>query len=471
MLAVQGPRSDEVLQALGLPTGHDYMSFVEADWQGRPVIVCRTGYTGERGYELVPRWDDAPALWDALTRRPRPYDGLPCGLGARDTLRTEMGYPLHGNDLSLDITPVQARAGWAVGWKKDGSGAGTRSWPRRRPAPARLSWGLLATGRGIPRAHCEVHGRHGEPVGRGHSGTFSPTLKQGIALALLAAGVAEGDEVVVDVRGRAVAATRGQAAVRAGADAARRARPLTRRVDPPARRLRRPAGGVRPAARARAQPACGRTSCGGREGDREPGLDHRPEDVTGDPADARTARRTTTEPATTAAARTTGPAHQRRPAREPAAAEKAAMATVPAIRAGAPTVPATVAPRPSERAGGTPRRHAQASSERLESTATPASAPPRHVPRSVVSAATSSSSTRVTAATPLGPMSLRRMTSSARSRSYPAESPSAVSASPSRCIARVPSTRTVTATAASTRRWRADQAADGGHGQDAEGER
>ena len=111
VLAVQGPRSDEVLQALGLPTGHDYMSFVEADWQGRPVIVCRTGYTGERGYELVPRWDDAPALWDALTEAAAPYDGLPCGLGARDTLRTEMGYPLHGNDLSLDITPVQARAG------------------------------------------------------------------------------------------------------------------------------------------------------------------------------------------------------------------------------------------------------------------------------------------------------------------------------------------------------------------------
>jgi aminomethyltransferase len=81
--------------------------------------VCRTGYTGERGYELVPRWDDTPALWDALTEAIAPYDGKPCGLGARDTLRTEMGYPLHGQDLSRDISPVQARAGWAVGWKKD----------------------------------------------------------------------------------------------------------------------------------------------------------------------------------------------------------------------------------------------------------------------------------------------------------------------------------------------------------------
>ena len=207
VLAVQGPRSDEVLQALGLPTGHDYMSFVEADWQGRPVIVCRTGYTGERGYELVPRWEDTPALWDALTEAAAAYDGLPCGLGARDTLRTEMGYPLHGNDLSLDITPVQARAGWAVGWKKDGFWGQEALAAEKAAGARRTSWGLLATGRGIPRAHCQVKDAHGEVVGEVTSGTFSPTLKQGIALALLAPGAAVGDEVVIDVRGREVAAT------------------------------------------------------------------------------------------------------------------------------------------------------------------------------------------------------------------------------------------------------------------------
>ena len=207
VLAVQGPRSDEVLQALGLPTGHDYMSFVEADWQGRPVIVCRTGYTGERGYELVPRWEDTPALWDALTEAAAAYDGLPCGLGARDTLRTEMGYPLHGNDLSLDITPVQARAGWAVGWKKDGFWGQEALAAEKAGGARRTSWGLLATGRGIPRAHCQVKDAHGEVVGEVTSGTFSPTLKQGIALALLAPGAGVGDEVVIDVRGREVAAT------------------------------------------------------------------------------------------------------------------------------------------------------------------------------------------------------------------------------------------------------------------------
>ncbi|WP_353507906.1 glycine cleavage system aminomethyltransferase GcvT [Intrasporangium sp.] len=204
IIAVQGTKSDEVLDTLGLPTGHDYMSFAEADWEGHPVIVCRTGYTGERGYELVPRWDDTPPLWDALTEAIATYDGKPCGLGARDTLRTEMGYPLHGQDLSLDISPVQARAGWAVGWKKDAFW-GKDALLAERANPTRLSRGLLVTGRGIPRPHCTVS-RDGAQVGEVTSGTFSPTLRQGIALALLDPGVSEGDTVDIDVRGRSVAA-------------------------------------------------------------------------------------------------------------------------------------------------------------------------------------------------------------------------------------------------------------------------
>jgi aminomethyltransferase len=206
IIAVQGPRSDEVVRALGLPTEHDYMGFAVADWDGRPVIVCRTGYTGERGYELVPRWEDSVALWDALSEAMAPYDGLPCGLGARDTLRTEMGYPLHGQDLSLDITPVQARAGWAVGWKKPQFWGRDALVAEKEAGPARQSWGLLVTGRGIPRQHCAVT-VDGRPVGEVTSGTFSPTLRQGIALALLEPSVGLGDEVVVDVRGREVAAT------------------------------------------------------------------------------------------------------------------------------------------------------------------------------------------------------------------------------------------------------------------------
>jgi aminomethyltransferase len=210
VIAVQGPRSDEVLQALGLPTGHGYMSFVDEAWQGGPVVVCRSGYTGERGYELMPVWDATGALWDALMEAAAPFGGMPAGLGARDTLRTEMGYPLHGHELSLDITPVQARAGWAVGWKKPEFWGKAALEAEREAKTSRLLRGLLALDRGIPRAQCRVLDAAagsgdlsaGPQVGTTTSGTFSPTLKQGIALALLDRSVADGDEVVVDVRGR-----------------------------------------------------------------------------------------------------------------------------------------------------------------------------------------------------------------------------------------------------------------------------
>lgn len=202
VLAVQGPLSDEVLGDLGLPTGHDYMSFVETDWQGSPVVVCRTGYTGERGYELLPRWDDAAPLWDALVAAATARGGRAAGLGARDTLRTEMGYALHGHELSPEITPVQARVGWAVGWKKDAFWGRAALLAEKEAGPRRVLWGLQAIDRGVPRADLDVVDDAGTVVGRTTSGTFSPTLKQGIALALLPPGTGVDDELAVDVRGR-----------------------------------------------------------------------------------------------------------------------------------------------------------------------------------------------------------------------------------------------------------------------------
>jgi aminomethyltransferase len=211
VLAVQGPRSADVLAAVGLPAELDYMAFADATWQGRPVRVCRTGYTGEHGYELLPVWADAPALWSALLSAARPLGGRPCGLGARDTLRTELGYPLHGHELSTEISPVQAGAGWAVGWRKP------RFWGReallaeKERGPARRLRGLTATGRGVPRAGMTVSGSDdaGTVLGVTTSGTFSPTLKIGIALALLDTAVTArpGTEVSVDVRGRPLACT------------------------------------------------------------------------------------------------------------------------------------------------------------------------------------------------------------------------------------------------------------------------
>lgn len=202
VIAVQGPVSDEVMARVGLPGGIDYMHWVDADLDGTPVRVCRTGYTGEKGYELVVPAAGAGAVWDAVVAAGEPLGLLPSGLGARDTLRTEMGYPLHGHELSLQINPVEAGAGWAVGWTKDEFWGAEALKAVKAAGPARRMRALKANGRGIPRPGMEVVDASGTPLGEVTSGTFSPTLGVGIALALLSPSVQLGDEVAVLVRGR-----------------------------------------------------------------------------------------------------------------------------------------------------------------------------------------------------------------------------------------------------------------------------
>ncbi|KUI23364.1 glycine cleavage system protein T [Mycobacterium sp. GA-1285] len=205
VLAVQGPKSAEVVGGLGLPTDMDYMGYADAEFAGVPVRVCRTGYTGEHGYELLPPWDRSGVVFDALLEAVVSAGGEPAGLGARDTLRTEMGYPLHGHELSLDFSPLQARCGWAIGWRKDTFWGRDALLAEKEAGPPRLLRGLKAVGRGVLRADLTV--LDGErPVGVTTSGTFSPTLKVGIALALIdtAADIVDGGRVTVDVRGRAV---------------------------------------------------------------------------------------------------------------------------------------------------------------------------------------------------------------------------------------------------------------------------
>ncbi|MGB3186671.1 MAG: glycine cleavage system aminomethyltransferase GcvT [Ornithinimicrobium sp.] len=212
VLAVQGPRSEYVLGGLGLPTNHDFMSFVDATFrspQGSivPVRVCRTGYTGERGFELVVAAEHAHQLWSAVLAGVSSLGGRACGLGARDTLRTEMGYALHGHELNADITPVMARTGWAVGWDKPQFWGKAALAEQRAAKAGPLSRGVIVTGKGVPRAGCHVFDAHGTQVGEVTSGTFSPTLKHGIALALLDRKVQLDDEVAIDVRGRRIPAT------------------------------------------------------------------------------------------------------------------------------------------------------------------------------------------------------------------------------------------------------------------------
>ena len=201
-----------------------------------PVRVCRTGYTGEHGYELIPALGRrAGAVGRAASSVVRDLGGMPAGLGARDTLRTEMGYPLHGQDLSLDDLAAAGPVGLGGrAGRRTRSGDGTPCWPRRRPARRALLRGLEALDRGIPRAHMPVLDAPGDVVGEVTSGTFSPTRRVGIGLALISTDAGD--------RGRRRAA-------------ARRARPAQRGAGRPAavravtRPLSRSSSGVLGAAR------------------------------------------------------------------------------------------------------------------------------------------------------------------------------------------------------------------------------
>ena len=202
VLAIQGPLAPQVLAQLGIKTDIDYMAFTHVSISGADVIVCRTGYTGELGYELLPKVEDAARVWDAITDVIAPMGGLVCGLGARDTLRTEMGYPLHGHELSLQISPVEASASWAVGWKKESFIGSEILKGQKEGGASRKSFAIKSLDRGIPRAGMSVKNSKGEIVGEITSGTFSPSLKIGIGLALLNSDVEIGQTLVIDVRGR-----------------------------------------------------------------------------------------------------------------------------------------------------------------------------------------------------------------------------------------------------------------------------
>jgi aminomethyltransferase len=204
LIAPQGPRSfDLVGQLFPEAPSLEYMQCTEAEYRGERAIVSRSGYTGERGFEIWVGPESAVELWRDLIERGRPLGIEPAGLGARDTLRLEMGYPLHGQDISEDRTPLEAGASWAVAFDK-GEFTGRQALLRQKEEgiPARL-WGLRMKERPIPRPHYGVYAG-AEQVGETTSGTFSPTLRVGIGMAYLSPRdrFKPGDIVQVDVRGR-----------------------------------------------------------------------------------------------------------------------------------------------------------------------------------------------------------------------------------------------------------------------------
>ena len=202
VLAVQGTKSDEVLDAIGFPTGHDYMSFVETEFEDTGVVVCRTGYTGERGYELIALNEVAGALWDRLLEAGERFGMLPCGLGARDTLGPRWATPCTGRTSpSTSPRTRPASAGRSAG-RRTRSGARTRWSPRRRPARSAGCAACSPSSAASRGPGCSVSLAPDVPLCEITSGTFSPTLRKGIGMALVPTFVDPEAELGVQIRTR-----------------------------------------------------------------------------------------------------------------------------------------------------------------------------------------------------------------------------------------------------------------------------
>ena len=204
MIAIQGPKSFELATDLGLPTDMQYMAFKDVSFMGQPITICRTGYTGEKGFELLIPAQAAINIWDEIISKGQKYGAKAVGLGARDTLRTEMGYPLHGQDISLNISPLEAGLSWAINLEKSNFLGKDALLKEKANGTKRKLVGIKAVERAIPRSHMRVLDVDKKDIGEITSGTFSPTLKSGIALALVDSKIEINDKVFVDVRGNSL---------------------------------------------------------------------------------------------------------------------------------------------------------------------------------------------------------------------------------------------------------------------------
>ncbi|WP_372968167.1 glycine cleavage system aminomethyltransferase GcvT [Microbacterium sp.] len=212
LLAVQGPTAEAIVSStagitdLGTPWAEQkYYAWADALFAGSPLLLARTGYTGEDGFELLVKAADAPALWDALLDAGQAHGLVPAGLAARDTLRLEAGMPLYGHELSRDIKPSQAGLGRVVVADKEafiGKGAVDAA------SDAPVLVGLVAEGKRAGRAGYSVVDQDGAVLGEITSGALSPTLGHPIAMAYVApSSAAAATAVFLDVRGTRIPAT------------------------------------------------------------------------------------------------------------------------------------------------------------------------------------------------------------------------------------------------------------------------
>ena len=208
LVAIQGPAAREVLQPLtgvGL-SDIRYYWFSYGEVAGARVTISRTGYTGEDGYEIFAPPNMADRVWQALLESGRSADVIPCGLGARDTLRLEAAMRLYGNDIDESTTALEAGLGWTIGWKKSDFIGRERLLEQKERGLARTLVGFEMLERGIARPGYTVT-VSGETVGKVTSGTQTPFLKKAIGMAYVPMALSTpGSEIEIDIRGHATKA-------------------------------------------------------------------------------------------------------------------------------------------------------------------------------------------------------------------------------------------------------------------------
>jgi aminomethyltransferase len=203
LVALQGPNASRILTAAGMPNAHDLRRFHLACGKiaGSDLTASRTGYTGEDGFEIACTAEAAAPVWNALMSAGEPFGIAPCGLAARDVLRTEAGLPLYGHEMDEQTTPVEAGLmRWVKLDKEDFIGRDAIATAAER-GPSRRLTGIRMEGRFVPRPEDPVHTSAGDGIVT--SGTFSPTLGFGIAMAYVPSAASEGQSVEIMIHGKA----------------------------------------------------------------------------------------------------------------------------------------------------------------------------------------------------------------------------------------------------------------------------
>ncbi|MEX2592127.1 MAG: glycine cleavage system aminomethyltransferase GcvT [Anditalea sp.] len=209
LFAVQGPKAAEALQSL-TPVQLDEMEFYHfkvGEFAGiKDVVISATGYTGAGGFELFIKNEDALTVWNAIFEARKDLGIRPIGLGARDTLRLEMGYPLYGSDITEETSPIEAGLGWITKFTKDFINSANLKNQKENGVESKLV-GFILREKGIPRAHYPIFNAHGDIIGKVTSGTLSPSMGIGIGLGYVETKYAEpGTHIAISVRNKSLGA-------------------------------------------------------------------------------------------------------------------------------------------------------------------------------------------------------------------------------------------------------------------------